>query len=260
MTGIVSLLKATHPKITSQEVINLLIQNVSNGFVVDAYKTLSANYTPPSVQVVQNTNTGNAQSKISDTSGSGDGALVTDPTNLDGLLSRLGSVRNAPEEVKYRGLVESDARTFKVQLSSDQKTAITNFVTYGISSKTIQLGSGERRALIRDYFETVARADVYWQDLENLVNGQKVIARNLTKENAQVTAVLKVFKKIFGHNPVFSNPKEDLAWNTMMYRIRFPRDLTKETIGINKFKKTFGRTPKSPLDWATVRALGYVVN
>lgn len=45
ITGIISLLKATYPTLTSQEAINLLINNSNNG-VVDAYKTISANFIP----------------------------------------------------------------------------------------------------------------------------------------------------------------------------------------------------------------------
>ena len=259
VTGVVSLLKATYPKITSQEVIKLLVDNANNG-VVDAFKTLNANYTPPNIQTVQNSS-GNQQTTTSNgsTNSTGAGSII-DPTNLDRLLSSLGSARNVPDEVKYRALVELDAREYKVQQSSQQKIAVTNFVTYGMSVSTLLLGAGERRALVRDYFETVGRGDIYWPDLENLTNGQKVIARNLTKENAQVTVVLKIFKKIFGHTPKFSDTKEDLAWNTMMYRIRFPRDLNREKAGIDKFLKIFYYLPKTPLDWATVRVLGYVVN
>ena len=54
ITGIVSLLKATFPTITSQEAINLLINNSNNG-VVDAYKTLSANFTPTNKESIGNT-------------------------------------------------------------------------------------------------------------------------------------------------------------------------------------------------------------
>jgi hypothetical protein len=47
VTGVVSLLKAVYPALTSQAAINLLISNSNTG-IVDAYKTLSANYTAPS--------------------------------------------------------------------------------------------------------------------------------------------------------------------------------------------------------------------
>lgn len=254
ITGIVSLLKATYPTMTSQEAISLLVNN-SNGGVVDAYKTLSANFTPSNTQTVQTpTNNSTNQSAGTYTSDT-----IANPKNLTELLSQLQLTRNVDEENKYRPLIKSDAISFSIILTTAQEDAITNFVVYGISTKTIILGAGERRALIRDYFETVGRGEVNWDDIERLVNGQKVVARNLSKEQAQVTIVLKVFKKIFGHNPVFSNTKEDLSWNTMMYRIRFPRDLTKESTGIAKFKKIFWYTPKTPLDWAAVRALGYIV-
>ena len=91
-----------------------------------------------------------------------------------------------------------------------------------------------------------------------ITTGQKPINRNLKNEQAQVSTVLTVFKKIFGHEPNFKNNKEDLTWNTMMYRIRFVRDLTKEKQGIAAFQAKFSRIPKSPLDWSTVRALGYI--
>lgn len=50
IAGVVSLLKATYPTLTSQEAINLLINNSNNG-VVDAYKVLNANFTPSKKQI-----------------------------------------------------------------------------------------------------------------------------------------------------------------------------------------------------------------
>jgi subtilisin family serine protease len=258
VTGVVSLLKATYPEITSQEVISLLIDNTTNDFVIDAYKTLSANYTPPKVQAIQNLADNTQEGVVLGTNITNNS--IKDPSNLNDLLAHLSVSRNMLEEEKYKSLIRADSIEFKISLSSEQQSAITNFVSYGISTKTVVLGSGERRAVIRDYFETVGRPDVRWDDIERMVNGQKVLARNLPKEVAQVNTVLKVFKKIYGHDPKFSDPKEDLVWNTMMYRIRFPRDLLKERSGINKFKKIFGYTPKSPLDWSSVRAFGYIIN
>ncbi|MBU1684463.1 S8 family serine peptidase, partial [Patescibacteria group bacterium] len=52
VTGVVSLLKASYPAITSQEAINLLINN-SNSGIIDAYKVLSANFTPLNKQIVK---------------------------------------------------------------------------------------------------------------------------------------------------------------------------------------------------------------
>jgi hypothetical protein len=182
---------------------------------------------------------------------------IVDPAKLEEVLSQ-GLVRNEAEESKYSILIEKDSKEFKIDLSTINKGAITNFVSYGISNKTIALGAGERRAVVRDYLETVGKENVNWEDIERMVNGEKIVDRNLEKEQAQVTAALKIFKKIFKHDPVFSNAEEDLGWNTLLYRIRFPRDLEKEKEGITKFKKIFWYSPKTPMDWAAVRVLGYV--
>jgi len=183
---------------------------------------------------------------------------VLNPGNIDVLLKSLYKNRNESEENKYEKTLTNDLKEFKVSMSSDEKNSTTNFIVYGISSSTEVLGSGERRALIRDYLDTVAKNNIYWDDLDNMANGKKIVSRNLEKEKEQANNVLKVFRKIFGHTPDFKNQTEDLAWNTMMYRIRFQRDLNKEKKGIEEFNKIFKYKPSSPLDWATVRVLGYV--
>ena len=184
--------------------------------------------------------------------------LIHDPSKLAELLAGLKAIRNQADEAKYIPLIKSDAIAFKVGLTAEQEATITNFVTYGVSDKTKKLGAGERRAVIRDYLETVARSDVKWDDVERITNGEKPVARNLEKERAQVGVALQVFKRIYGHNPNFKDAKEDLTWNTLLYRIRFSRDLVKEREGVADFRRIFGRTPKSPLDWSAVRALGYI--
>ncbi|MFH0779410.1 MAG: carboxypeptidase regulatory-like domain-containing protein, partial [Parcubacteria group bacterium] len=185
--------------------------------------------------------------------------LIKDPTKLDEILSQLNLTSKPSEVAKYMPLIKSDAIAFKVGLSDEQQTAITNFVAYGISEKTVALGAGERRAVMRDYLETVGKSDVNWEDVERITKGEKPIGRNLAKEQAKVSTVLKAFAKITGHKPNFKDADEDLAWNTMMYRIRFTRDLTKEAQGIKEFKAIFKRVPSSPIDWSSVRALGYVL-
>jgi len=278
VSGIAALIKAKYPEIKNTAIRDRIINNsdYQNGLkIINAYKAISqlfidsekkTNITNqvPVVVVPDNSNIINkieipkTNSTTSTNNNTASAKSLPDVSNLNGLLSSLGKSRNVSEEEKYDKLLKSDATVYKIEQSDEQKTAVTNFVTYGMSSGTIQLGAGERRALVRDYFETVGRGDITWSDMENLVNGKKVVARNLAKENQQVTAVLKMFKKIFGHVPVFSDSKEDLSWNTMMYRIRFPRDLEKEKVGISKFQKIFNYSPKTPLDWAAVRALGYI--
>lgn len=184
---------------------------------------------------------------------------IQDPSNFTALLTALGTTSNPTDFGKYRDAAKSDATVLGVNLTDKQQSAIANFVTYGASTETVKLGSGERRALTRDYFETVGRADVSWEDIQRLTTGRKPVGRNLIKEQAAAGIALKDFQKMVGHSPDFTNSSEDLAWNTMLYRIRFPRDLSAEQQGITKFKKIFKHLPSSPLEWSEVRALGYAL-
>lgn len=173
------------------------------------------------------------------------------------LVAQLGVTRDTAMEATYQPKVEASVKEFGVKLAATDVTTATNFVTYGVSAATIKLGSGERLALVRDQLETLGRLSL--TALDQIANGEKPTERNLTKEVAQVGKVLKVFEALTGHRPNFKNSSEDLAWNTMMYRIRFARDLNQEKVGIVKFKSLYNRIPKSPLDWAAVRAWGYAL-
>jgi hypothetical protein len=44
----------------------------------------------------------------------------------------------------------------------------------------------------------------------------------------------------------------------MMYRIRFPRDLVKESAGLKAYYALYRHNPTTPFGWAVVRVLGYV--
>ncbi len=185
--------------------------------------------------------------------------IIHDPSQYLKLLSDFGLISDPVNFEMYKSSVQSDASTYGVAITAEQVRVISNFITYGASTETIKLGSGERRAVIRDYFETVGRGDVVWDDIQRLTIGQKPVKRNLAKEQAQVAVALAHFTQMVGHPPNFKDTSEDLAWNTLMYRIRFPRDLVKEQQGIHKFESIFKRIPLTPFEWAIVRALGYVL-
>ncbi|MBI2552362.1 fibronectin type III domain-containing protein [Candidatus Uhrbacteria bacterium] len=190
--------------------------------------------------------------------------IVKDATAL---AQAVGVVRNTAAETQNTAKVGSSAGEFKVTLGAEVSAVASNFVTYGtINSAVKALGSGERLAVVRDMLETLgatvaADAGKFLLAAEQISNGQKPTVRNLTKEVAQAgVARDKYWKVLTGKSaPDFKVAKEDLAWNTMLYRIRFKRDLVKERVGITKFKAVFGRIPKSPIDWATVRAWGYAL-
>ncbi len=165
--------------------------------------------------------------------------------------------RELTQEVQAASTLARDAQTFDIQLSLEDRQALSVFVTYGLSDVTRALGMGERRALVRDALETLG-ADFPVTDLERMARGIIPSTRNIIKERAQLPRVRKTFRTIYGHDPNFADLDENLAWNTLMYRIRFSRDLVAERKGIQAFRKAFGRSPSDPFQWATVRVMGYV--
>ncbi len=180
------------------------------------------------------------------------------PSDVNSLLANLKQNRNTEEESKYKQLVLDSSKKFAVNISENYQDQAAIFVAYGIDSSTKNFGSGERQAILADYFDTTGYADIKWDDVSRLANGEKIVGRNLAKEQAQVARALKTFEAVYGHKPNFKDAKEDLFWNTLMYRIRFTRDLAKEKVGIAKFQEIFGKTPTTPYDWSVVRALGYI--
>ncbi len=181
-----------------------------------------------------------------------------DPSDLTTLLSTSGLAKNTTLESTVTAQVKADAKEFGLTLTNDQLLAIRNYIAYGNSGASRAFGQGERRAIMRDYMETVHRSAVVWSDMERLATGNIPLTRNLTLERKQVVTTLPVFRKIFGHAPNFKDATENLAWNELMYRIRFTRDLVKETKGLKAFRKLYGHAPTSPFGWAIVRVLGYV--
>lgn len=141
---------------------------------------------------------------------------------------------------------------------STTPATIEEFLQLGTTLATKALGSGEREALLRDARETMGKSDIPVEDLERMAEGKIPKTRNLTIERSLVPRALATFKSIFNHAPNFQNTSENLAWNTLMYRIRFTRDLKKETQGIQKFRQIFKKLPSDPFQWSVVRVMGYV--
>ena len=137
---------------------------------------------------------------------------------------------------------------------------VQDFIERGLSSESRALGRGEREAVIRDLEETTGRSRAVLppDDLDRVSRGEIPLTRSLAYERSMVPRALATFRSIFGHVPNFQNQTENLAWNTLMYRIRFPRNLTQERQGIVEFRQMFGRAPTTPFQWATVRVMGYL--
>lgn len=156
--------------------------------------------------------------------------------------------------------IERDARQFRVELEESQEESLARFVEFGTGEASRRLGAGERAAIIRDLMQTLGprvRA-LSSDDPERVASGQIPRTRNLKLERGQLARARQTFRTIYGDDPNFQNAEENLAWNTLMYRIRFSRDMVAERQGIQEFRRLFGRSPQDPFQWSTVRVLGYV--
>ena len=187
---------------------------------------------------------------------------IVNPDDVAQVVARFhGGTRDTALEARAKTLVESDLRAFGLRVLAADAAAMNRlavFLGYGLSAESARLGMGERRAVLRDAFETMRTPNVPVTDLERLVRGQIPQTRNLAEERRQVARALPTFRAIFDRVPDFLVAQDNLAWNTLLYRIRFPRDLAKEREGIQAFRQVFRRTPADPFQWAVVRLLGYV--
>lgn len=181
------------------------------------------------------------------------------PDDVSQVVARFNQgVRDERRETQMRTFVVQDARTFAVKAPDAQtQERLGIFLAYGLTPETARLGTGERRALLRDAYETM-RVNPSIADLERLTRGQIPETRNLSEERRQAPRALTTFRTIFGHAPDYRDPVENLAWNTLLYRIRFPRDLAQEREGVREFRGLFRRDPQDPFQWAVVRVLGYL--
>lgn len=182
--------------------------------------------------------------------------VVADPVVTPVVPTPVALAPAAPATVRT---VQADARSFGVTVSAEDQERLASFIETGTSPETQALGSGERRALVRDALQTMGRSNIPLTDLERMARGEIPATRNITIERQQLPRVRATFRSIFNRDPNFQNANENLVWNTMMYRIRFTRNLAEEREGIQDFRALFNRTPTDPFQWAVVRALGYVL-
>ncbi len=165
-------------------------------------------------------------------------------------------IKPEPVPAAILNQIEQDQREFRVNLTPEQKQRFGRFIAEG-TERTTYMNERERRALVRDALDTLGdKATV--SDLERMNEGLIPQARNISREREQLGRVRTTFRTLYGRAPNFKNPEENIAWNAMMYRLRFPRNLTQEQKGVGLFRRVFSRLPQDPFQWAVVRVLGYV--
>ena len=174
-------------------------------------------------------------------------------------------VTNLPEktldpavETRIEAVLAKDYKEFKTKLPPATQDRLTRFIAFGEGLKTQSWGEGERRALVRDALDTLGDK-INLVDMERVAEGNLPLTRNLARERVQLARVRQTFRTIYKRDPNFKNAQENMAWNAMMYRLRFERDLVLERQGVAEFRTLFRRTPTDPFQWAVVRVLGYVL-
>lgn len=122
---------------------------------------------------------------------------------------------------------------------------------------TMAYGPGERKVAWREFVELYCREPAI-AEVDLMVTGQ-VHEREAAFETRRQKLVLPLWQKITKRKSLNnSSAYDEQVYLTIMYRLRFPRELHREQQGIKQFTNIFKRFPKSSEDWAAVRALGYL--
>jgi len=181
---------------------------------------------------------------------------VTVVADAAALTKALGVERNTGLETAAKAQVAAVVKKSGVKLSATDTAVATNYIAYGVDSSTMKLGFGERKNLVGEVLGIYGSLNL--TTLTELAAGKKPTQRTLPYEKKQSSLVNTLLVKLMGHKIDFKVASQDLAYNSMIYPVRFPgRDLKKEGAAAAKFKKLIGKAPTSPLDWSGVRAIAY---
>jgi hypothetical protein len=149
--------------------------------------------------------------------------------------------------------------TSGTNVSEKTKSAINNFITYGVDSNTKKLGAGERAAVVYSYklaFNKLPQTEVELTDTIRIANGRWPSVTNTEAEKKAKEQFVKIYKRV----PDMSDPQDNAAITVMTYGLRQKaenRNLNSEKAGIETFKYIFGHTPGSTEGWNIMQAITY---
>ena len=179
--------------------------------------------------------------------------------NSDQILSELKLLRDVVKEqqneIKYLKSMTADLRNVSGQI----KSAINDFITYGVDANTVKLGEGERAAVISSYkaaFDKLPETEAELTDAIKIANGRFPSITSDEAEKAAKEQFIKIYKRI----PDLNNANDNAAIKVMAYGLRQKaenRNLNSEKVGIKIFKDIYGYTPKTTEDWNTMQAITY---
>ncbi len=179
--------------------------------------------------------------------------------NVDEILSGLNQVRNTVEEQKTENKYLEKLASDEKGLTEQVRSAITNFITYGVDSNTQKLGAGERAAVMSSYKEAFGKLPETETELADAIKIANGRFPSTTSAEAEKYAT-EQFVKIYLRQPDLNNSRDNAAIKIMAYGLRQKaenRNLNSESVGIKTFRNIFGRVPQSTQDWNIMQAITY---
>lgn len=178
---------------------------------------------------------------------------------LESMLREINQFRNTVKEqetqIKHLTRLVKDVG----QVSTQAKTAISNFITYGVDENTKKLGEGERAAVMFSYksaFNKLPETETELADAIKIANGRWPSITNKQAEDRAKKQFEKIYQKIADMN----NPNDNAAVTVMAYGLRQKaqnRNLDSERQGIKTFKYVYGHHPNTTDDWNIMQAITY---
>ncbi|MEA2088986.1 MAG: hypothetical protein U9O55_04070 [Patescibacteria group bacterium] len=178
---------------------------------------------------------------------------------LDDILAELKELRNLVREqqdqIKYLRSLVDDMN----QITSGMRSAINNFISYGVDENTKWLGAGERAAVIYSYKSAFGRLPSTEEDLTDTIKIANGRWPSAVSEEALERAKEK-FKVIYLREADTNNFKDDAAVTIMAYGLRQRsenRNLNSERNGLKIFQSIFGHLPETTEDWNALQSITY---
>ncbi|MBI2459299.1 MAG: hypothetical protein HYV53_01965 [Parcubacteria group bacterium] len=175
------------------------------------------------------------------------------------ILVELKQLRNTikeqQNEIKYLKSMVNDLK----DVSDKMKSAINDFITYGVDANTVKLGAGERAAVINSYksaFDKLPETEAELTDTIKIANGRFPSLISDKAEKQAKEQFVKIYKRVADIN----DDKDNAAIKVMAYGLRQKaenRNLNSERAGIKIFKAIYGHAPKTTEDWNTMQAITY---
>jgi hypothetical protein len=177
----------------------------------------------------------------------------------DEILSELKQLRNRVKEqeveIKYLKNLNQDLK----KVSNNMKTALNEFITYGVDENTLKLGEGERAAVIHSYKQAYDKLPDTEEELEDAIKIANGRFPTITNQGAEDRAK-EEFKKIYKRRADLNNERDRNAITVMAYGLRQKaenRNLNSEKRGIEIFQSIYNKHPQNTQDWNIMQAITY---